>query len=131
MYVNGFDPKHHCQRCLVGTKSKRLNLAQYRVGDSVTMNEARAPFVYICGGARDWVYADNLHIALRNSPGSRGERRTYNGYVVQWEDADEVAIPDLPRHWNGYTPSFTTCRNFRFGVAHFPAAIRGQAGLFD
>lgn len=126
-YVDDFDPRHHCLKCLIGLKSRRIGLdSPWLTPDkSVPLIESRSPFLYLCGGAgygyrSQSSWNDNLHVALIPKAGASTSVTTYNGIVFTFTNAEQVAIPDLPLGFKGLPSKYTTCRNFRFGVAHFP-----------
>lgn len=127
MYVKGFRPDTHCQRCLVGTKSRRVHL-QARSGAPILLCEDVAPWLYICAGAgggykaTDRVWANNLHLAIRPKRDASASVIAYNGLRLDVHHGEAVEIPELPAGWQGLGEKFTTCRNFRFGVAHVPIA---------
>lgn len=123
-YVSGFDIEHHCQRCLAGKRSQRVRLHALTPKRVVRLDEARTPFLYLCGGAGEGYsapgpWSSNLHLAVRPKDGAVAEATSYNGTLFRIRNAERVEIPDLPKGWRGLPDSFTTCRNFRFGVAHF------------
>jgi hypothetical protein len=115
-YVEGFDPRQHCARCLRGRYERAIEPG-LATPARVELRPESAPFVYLCGVAGRW--ADNLHLAMRPAPGARAEARGYDGSRIVVEGAEPLAIPELPAGWGGLGAGFTTCRNYRFGVAYF------------
>lgn len=122
-YVRGFDAREHCARCLVGPYEKQVHPSM-PLGSPIALDPGDAPFVYLCGvGPR---YVDNLHLALRSLPGASAEARTYAGQLVTVEGAEALTIPALASGFRGLPGPFTTCRNFRFGVAFVERAGLGH-----
>jgi hypothetical protein len=118
-YVRGFDASQHCARCLVGSYEKRVHPTM-PLGTTLALNAGGAPFVYLCGVGPK--YTDNLHLAWRPVAGVRAQARTYPGELVSVEGGEAMEIPALAPGFRGLPSSFTTCRNFRFGVAHLEDA---------
>lgn len=115
-YVFEFDPLQHCAKCLVGRWSSRIKPTM-KLGD-VVFDEAKAPFVYLCGVAPGRAWKNNLHVPMRPKRGSSFEVVAYNGLTIRVRDAELMFIPELPDLFMGFDKSYTTCRNFQWGVAY-------------
>lgn len=118
--VTGFDPRKHCAACLRGKRLPDVHLGMADAAFAITTD---APYLYLCAGSNRG-YDFNAHLAMRvtgdacdvASVETHGARFTFRGAV-------EVPIPALPAGFAGLPGAFTTCRNFRFGVAVFRAAL--------
>ena len=53
------------------------------------------------------------------APGAEVVAATYNGVAIHIANARRLDIPWIDDGWNGFPRSYTTCRNWQFGVAHF------------
>ena len=113
-YVTGFDARQHCARCLLGRYEKAVDVGM-PTGRAITLDPGAAPFLYLCGVTGRW--ADNVHLAMRPAPGRRVTAPLGAGEVTL-EGAELLAIPALPEGFRGLDRGFTTCRNYRFGVAY-------------
>ena len=124
MYVRDADLSNHCQKSLIGVKSKKFSKgAEHGFAEPapIKLDEAKAPFYYICGivpGKENW--HKNFHLAFRYKKDSVVEVKTPHGHHWIIEHAEQ--IPILPNyidkddpHYDD--PEFRTCRNFWFG--HF------------
>jgi hypothetical protein len=119
MYVTGFDHTQHCIKCLRGKRSAIVT-PKVKVGQSFMMSEAKAfDYLYLCGVETDFTWARNFHMALRPRPGATAIVETWNGFKVTVRDAELLQIPALPDDFQGLDRSYTTCRNFQFGVAAY------------
>ena len=130
-YVAGFDPRHHCQDCLVGKRIEEFYDLTKGPAHSILLDQLdRYPYVYICGvatGPISQLGSKNLHFPLKYEMNSVAEIETYNGYVFKATNAVQLDIPKLEDCWHGLGPEYTQCKNFRFGVAYFgdqPAATK-------
>lgn len=115
-HVFGFNEQQHCARCFVGPYEKQVGREMLLRRD-VLLTPSDAPFLYLCGVAISGGWANNFHVAMRRAPGKSILARTYDGLKVEIENVEQVAIPPLPNGWGGLPRSYTTCRNFQFGVA--------------
>lgn len=116
-YVHGFDARYHCAQCLVGPFHKGF-WSSCKIPARHVMSQAVAPYVYLCGVA-ETRWADNLHIAMESDPGAHFEITAYNGIPIRIWNARRLDIPWLEDGWNHFPKSYTTCRNFQFGVHSF------------
>ncbi|MBX0329107.1 hypothetical protein K2Z83_15625 [Oscillochloris sp. ZM17-4] len=117
-YVSGFDARFHCAQCLVGPFHKGI-WSTVRVPSAHVLTQAQGwRFAYLCGVA-ETQWADNLHVPVAHALGQEVEVFTYNGIRVHITNARRVEIPWIDDGWQGFPRSYTTCRNFQFGVHHF------------
>lgn len=118
-YVNGFDARYHCANCLVGTFHRGF-WSTMKIPAVHVLNQGGAGwrYAYLCGVA-ETRWADNLHVPVEFAAGEEVEVTTHNGTRVHITNARRVDIPWLDDGWNGFPRSYTTCRNFQFGVQHF------------
>ena len=117
-YVTGFNPQHHCAKCLTGRFSKLFSYQPSYVSPQVVegqLDEHESPWLYVCGVTRRWEW--NLHIAGQFRPGES----------VEFEDERfSVLIRDFRQFPidSSVTPpaekEFATCRNWQFGWMAFP-----------
>lgn len=123
-YVDGFDAKVHCARCLIGNYSGLVNWRNPRLNEMLTkgvsgsMNEFQSEFVYLCGvDSRGYAY--NLHLPMRTSP---GEVVVYENDTIQVEahGFSRVEIHKVPGAKDEVPWQFETCRNWQFGWEYFP-----------
>jgi hypothetical protein len=123
VYVRGFNPRYHCQKCLVGPISNRVTTLGTPVDREIILDEGgefRA--LYLCGIARGRIRdraANNLHLPMQPHPGEHFEISSYNKYRIHIDNARPLAIPKLVDGWMGFPPAFSRCCNFRFGVSLF------------
>ena len=122
-YVNGFNRKTHCQKCLIGKTSEKVNSVSVRSGVLYQMDESNhSPYLYVCGvanGFRSSGAARNFHLALRPQAGASEVKTTYNGYTVSVTGAEALVIPELPDDFEGLPRAHARCKNFQFGVEYF------------
>jgi len=123
VYVTGFNPSYHCQRCLRGRISKFVGTRSTPVIREIVFSEtANFDVVYICGVASGKIserWRRNLQLPLLPSPGESFDYTTYNNYKIRVKNARLLSIPLLEESWMGLSPAFTRCSNFRFCVSFF------------
>lgn len=139
-FVNGFDPSKHCQPGLLGwtlpsLASKLQPGVPMGIGPGAPGSRppymgnksARFDAIYLCGVHESWDWSKNLHLVAVPEYGAVAEVRASTGTVFRINGARQVDIPDLPLGFDGRDKSFTTCRNWRFGVAYYGLDPRRQA----
>ena len=123
MYVRGFNPSHHCQRCLRGRISGKITTRATPILEEIILDEtSNYRVIYLCGVAEGKIAdrrSNNLHLPLKPTLGQHFQYNTFNNYTVIVRDAEPLPIPILGDWWNGFSPAFTRCCNFRFGVGLF------------
>ena len=116
-YVLAFRPQYHCAGCFIGPYHPSLS-ATMPIPARVRLNPAH-PVAYLCGVADTAVWAGNLHLPLTFAPGEQVTAETFNGVRITAHNARELPIPWIADGWNGFPLSYTTCRNWQFGIARF------------
>ena len=115
-YISGFHAAVHCAGSLLGT--------YHEFGAPVVLparhilDPQRAPVFYLCG-VSETQWADNLHVPFVYAPGEEVVTSTYHGVSIHIANARRLEIPWVEDGWNDFPRSYTTCRNWQFGVAHF------------
>jgi hypothetical protein len=118
-YVSGFDSSEHCAKSLLGFHSKRV-WYEAPLNVPITLDEARDyDYLYLCGVSANFEWNKNLHMPVRPAPGESALGVTWNGIRCVIRNAQLVDIPELEKGWGGYSSEFTTCRNWRFGIARY------------
>lgn len=117
VYVNGFDPTQHCQKCLRGHKSRHVGLGMTS-GADYAMDECQKSwdYLYVCAGSR-FTYEDHIHIPM--VPGKGTIELISRGVTFRATGAKLLNIPALPEGYQGLGAKFTTCRNYRFGMSAY------------
>ncbi|RRR76463.1 MAG: hypothetical protein EI684_02980 [Candidatus Viridilinea halotolerans] len=116
-YVWGFRAQYHCASCLAGRYDMRVSATMPLPARMVLDN--RYPYAYLCGVASSGIWANNFHLPVVYAAGEQAEAVTYHGVRVRILNAQEVPIPWIEAGWNGFPLSYTTCRNWQFGVHAF------------
>lgn len=119
--VTGFDPRHHCAKCLVGAYENDFglrvpvnqwrDLSGYKEGD----------VVYVCAVSRPYNWHRNRHMAARVKAGARCHVELWTGDLVLLENAELIAFDGAvaAERYEDKGREFTTCRNFQFGAQFF------------
>lgn len=120
--VTGFDPSHHCAKCLIGP----YVVLPWQKRTGVTYAEdvnLRDGFLYVCGVSPHW--ETNLHILCR--PGKDRVEYDGRGVHVVLEGVEQIEIKPLPASRAQLAQlglragkSFTTCRNYQAGAMLYP-----------
>ena len=116
-YVTGFDGRYHCANSLRGTYHWPLGVPIFTPSRH-TLNAHPFRYVYLCGVAQTR-WADNLHIPMEHAPGETIDDVTYNGVPIHIQNARRLEIPWIEDGWRDFPRSYTTCRNWQFGVRYF------------
>jgi DNA repair photolyase len=116
-YVTGFDARYHCAAGLKGGYHWP-NGAQQFTPTTHTLNKHPYQYIYLCGVAQSR-WADNLHIPMEHAPGETIEDVTYLGVPILVQNARRLDIPWIADGWNDFPQSFTTCRNWQFGIKYY------------
>jgi hypothetical protein len=129
-YVSGFDHRQHCARCLVGPYSKRVTRTM-RLNERFVLDEHPEPeYFYLCGVAERGGWSANLHLAfVKGQPTDIASVNASTGATFSVSGARALDIPELARGFDERPLSFTTCRNWRFGVARYglPSTLQASA----
>jgi hypothetical protein len=117
-YVRGFNPTHHCARCLNGNYSTLFPYSSGYVPPQTiegVLDEFDAPWFYLCGVTNKWAF--NVHIAGQYEAGTI-TKFSDERIAVELKDFKRLFInsantPEAPNE-------FATCRNWQFGWMAFP-----------
>jgi hypothetical protein len=115
-YVTGFDPRRHCQPCLRGRRSGQVNRSMALDVECTLDEVADFDYFYVCGVSATGRWADNFHLAVHRQLAGDVEAVCYTGHAVSIRNAALIEIASLPDGFNGRDRTFTTCRNYQFGV---------------
>jgi hypothetical protein len=122
-YVRGFNPSKHCQPCLLGRRSRHVQRNATPLGKTIIFDEtANFRQLYVCGlaaGPKVERKGRNLHLALKESPGSQLEVVTYNGFTLSIQDGERLHIPEPLPELAHLGEDHYRCCNFRFGVEYY------------
>ena len=138
-FVRGFRPDVHCQDCLIGwtlpslrkkiVPGQPMTLIPGNPGTRSPWRGADAHYdaIYLCGvhESRDW--SRNLHLVGIPDPDHLAIAVTRSDGIFAIKGMRRLDIPDLPLGYDGRDKSFTTCRNWRFGVAYYGLDPKRQA----
>ena len=132
MYVWGFRPHYHCQKSLMGERDAEFLKAAYPrqliAGRTFELRPpARTRHIYLCADAT--VPDSGLHWVLVPAPGETARTTTYNGVTITAVNARALEIPAVPDGYLGLSRHYTTCMNWRFGVACCGVASLNPAKL--
>jgi hypothetical protein len=116
VHVSGFRQDKHCIYCLKGRKEGQLHRAMAS-GDYKL--DTGAPYFYLFGMRRAPRRDSNVHLAVEPYPGAVASIGSLYGVTFTIRDARALRIDRLPKGWMGLDESFTSCRNFQFGVQVF------------
>ncbi|KPV50002.1 hypothetical protein SE17_29475 [Kouleothrix aurantiaca] len=116
-YVTGFDPRYHCATGLKGKYHWEQGVPVFTPSSHV-MDKAPYQYIYLCGVA-ETRWADNLHIAMEHVPGESITDTTYTGIPIVIQNARRLHIPWVEDNWNDFPRSYTTCRNWQFGIRYY------------
>ena len=115
-YMRAFRPQYHCANCLVGPYERAVSAAM-PLPARVALRRTEA-VAYLCGVA-DSGWAANFHLPLTYALGERVEAETVSGIRIIAHNARELRIPWVEDGWRDFPLSYTTCRNWQFGVDYF------------
>jgi hypothetical protein len=116
VHVEGFRPDKHCIYCLKGRKEVQIQ-RDMASGDYQLQNGA--PYFYMFAMGRTPRRDSNVHLAVQPYPGAVASIGSLYGVTFTIRDARALRVDRLPSGWNGLDDSFTSCRNFQFGVHIF------------
>jgi phosphodiesterase/alkaline phosphatase D-like protein len=76
---------------------------------------------YVCGVASPYKWANNAHLAVKVKAGAKCELALYTGDKIYVDGAEKIPFDDKKtlEKYGHLDKSFTTCRNFQFGVYYF------------
>jgi len=120
-YVEAFDDKNHCAKCLKGKwPQEKFNSAMPTNTDIVLPLANGKPF-YICGVAFPFNYNNNMHLAVVGKSGAEARLELYTGDILIVKDAEKYCFDDKDARelYPNYGKEYLTCRCFQFGVQYF------------
>lgn len=112
-YVHGTDLSVHCAKCLLGEYESRIHT------NSPEFSNIRlrpAPYYYLCGVSKPYVWSRNFHLAFREKEGSMLEVKR-NGIHIILQNAEEVKFSQTdvdPADPHARHKAYFTCRNWQF-----------------
>lgn len=118
-YVNGFNPRVHCAKCLEGHYSRHLKYREHGDLSHVVLDEHETPFIYLCGVTAKWEW--NVHAAGRFE---EGVSMLYSDERVVFHLTNFRQIRILSENNPPAPKEFATCRNWQFGWTAFPETPR-------
>ena len=123
LYVNGARLEYHCQKSLIGIRSRKFSKgAKHGYADKppILLDEtANYPFAYyICGVSEPYRWDYNFHLAFKFAPQSTCEVKTPREHFAL-EHAERINIDALESYIDKSDPNygnteFRTCRNWIF-----------------
>lgn len=124
-YVYGFSPHFHCQKSLRGWNDNRFHKGMdldvtFEIFDPIeyfSIFKRKYKHIYLCGVTSSKY--PGLHLALAPEEGKVAKDETYNGLRIEVIGARQLVIPYLPDGFAGMSRSYTTCRNWQFGVEYY------------
>ena len=122
-YITGFDARYHCATSLKGKYHWELGVPIFAPSSHI-LDTHPYQYIYLCGVA-ETRWADNLHIPMHHAPGETITDTTYTGVPIIIQNARRLDIPWVDDGWNDFPRSYTTCRNWQFGIAYY--GYDGQA----
>jgi len=120
--VSGFNPGHHCVRCLKGSYSKdwpapsRRDMGVLYEGSE---DATKFDFLYLCGVHKSFELELNLHAPMRYA---EGKITTINneGVEATFINAELLLVPPLPETFDlTDDAAYIRCRNFQFGYSAY------------
>ncbi len=112
-YVHGVDLNVHCAKCLLGSYEDAINP---HTPEFINIELQPAPYYYLCGVSKPYVWYRNFHLAFREEEGSILEMKR-NGIHIIILNAERVSFSqdDIdPTDPHAKSKSFYTCRNWQF-----------------
>ena len=112
-HVTGVNLAVHCAHCLLGEYDPRIK-ANLTEAENITLPDA--PYHYLCGVSRPYVWSRNFHLAFREKERSFLTVQC-NGIFIEIENAEEVPFsmadvaPNAPHY---RSKNYRTCRNWQF-----------------
>lgn len=113
-YVSGVDLSQHCMKSLVGENDKRVKWWVKELPRNLELQDA--PFYYLCGVEKNWVWANNLHLAFKEKEGSVIE---VDDDFIKCRIVNAERIPITKDYIDKTLPHadeyrYNTCRNWWF-----------------
>ena len=67
-YINGVNLKHHCQKCLLGKTSKKIDNG-LKEAENIVLDELDSRYYYLCGVSPSMALEENFHLAFEECKG--------------------------------------------------------------
>ena len=118
-YVHGVDLSVHCAKCLLGEYEPAVNP---HTPEFTNIELQPAPYYYLCGVSRPYVWYRNFHLAFKEKEGSILEVKR-NGIHIILNNAEEVKFSQSDVDTSdphAKSKSFYTCRNWQFAYKIAP-----------
>ena len=118
--VTGFNPQHHCAKCLSGDYIKTVSARM--IGNHPHMLGMDGDLIYLCGVSSPYKWDNNLHLALIcDSTAESFTHNLYNGQILKISGARPIEFNNIAalNQFPYLSKSFLTCRNFQFGAQYF------------
>ena len=64
-------------------------------------DEADSDYIYVCGVSAPYAHVNNFHAPLRYKFNNVARMTTYNGYEIEFKNAEILPIPALPENYRG------------------------------
>ncbi len=134
-YVTAVNLDEHCQKCLIGPRSKLLGTriiagaTKPVIKTDIVLSEAAAEFIYICGVAEPYNWNRNFHMALRVQEG-KSCSKIWPGLELSIDSAVELQITDehMDKAFHRYPDKwYRTCRNAHFAWGFHRGAYGNSA----
>ncbi len=119
-WVRGFDPAHHCAKCLVGDFERAVS-PMWESKQVLAFSCRPGEIFYLCGVAEPYNWSKNFHLPLEIAPGEKALGTLSNGMQISVVGAK--AIPFTATSAKELYPRrdyrFLSCRNFQFAAHRF------------
>lgn len=90
--------KYHCQRCLLGKTSKKINNA-LKEAENIVPDEFESRYYYLCGVAPSMALEENFYLAFEESEGDSIEY-SFNGIIVKIKNTKRVEFSADDINWD-------------------------------
>ncbi len=114
-YINGVNLKYHCQQCLLGKTSKKIN-PELKEAENIMLDELDSRYYYLCGVAPSMALEENFHLAFEECEGETIEY-SFNGICVKINNAKRVEFSKDDINWDvehSDEELYHRCRNWQF-----------------
>ena len=114
-YINGVNLKHHCQKCLLGKTSKKIDNG-LKEAENIVLDELDSRYYYLCGVSPSMALEENFHLAFEECKGEIIEY-SFNGISVKIKNAKRVEFSKEDINWDvehSEEELYNRCRNWQF-----------------
>lgn len=118
--VTGFNPAHHCAKCLTGKYIVEYGL-RMQANTSFYIPAKEGGVYYACGVASPYKWNRNMHLAMTGKQGSTCKVDLYTGDSIVFDGFEQINFDSnaATSLFSGRAASYLTCRNFQFGCHYF------------